>query len=495
MDIKQEKEDYYSACEAEDKLQGITASNAEEKFTVKSEEIDNFNTAEYSSLFVKKEPFQCSICGREFKKRNGLSLHWKTHDKRTIHDCSVCKKEFRTPTELRTHMSEHAKQKTNQCSYCPMKFAQKAYLDRHEVIHTEKPQQCPVCKKMLKNSNTLRAHMNRHTLYETMCKEMSAEENYDQHSKPAKSFECDVCHRSFTKERTLKAHMTFHTIFKPFACDHCDETFKWKQELKIHERIHFTGGVKCIYCQRTVKFLHKHMQSQHKGLPKSAGTVPYCTICKKSFPNVDTLVEHVKTHQPKRRYECADCGMRFSNKNVLGKHLRIGHLKVTTTTKKKKKKLLHKCDICLKRFDELYKLKMHRKKHSSLKPFICELCKGRFNTLKALQIHMENHEMLEGSEKMCIYCTHESDTKRAMKKHLQTLHRGLPRIVTDFPFKCTVCRSIYNKLDDLKDHVKDHSDDFKCEICGLICATNGQFNAHVRTMHKNSSLGDWVVKF
>ena len=55
------------------------------------------------ALFHFHSGYSCSICGKQYRTREGLRLHIHTHQGRKF-SCSICENKFTQKSSLRTHM-------------------------------------------------------------------------------------------------------------------------------------------------------------------------------------------------------------------------------------------------------------------------------------------------------------------------------------------------------------------------------------------------------
>ena len=90
------------------------------------------------------------------KSSDGESL-----DESKSFKCDVCKKFFKSKRTLTAHFKiVHGEKKAHICNICGTKFARKDYLDIHLRSHTgEKPFQCEICEKSLRQRGTLNSHL------------------------------------------------------------------------------------------------------------------------------------------------------------------------------------------------------------------------------------------------------------------------------------------------------------------------------------------------
>ncbi|KAM9494367.1 uncharacterized protein Hap1MRO34_004303 [Clarias gariepinus] len=147
-----------------------------------------------------KTDFTCAVCGKTFLRRNGLTLHMKTHQKQNIHMCRTCKVAFPQKNLLRTHKclppeKTLARTQTDmkfRCEMCGKYFHSKANLKVHYAVHTgERPHRCSFCGRGFSQKGNLTTHERIH--------------------KGERPYVCTVCGKSFTQKGNLTHHLAIHS--------------------------------------------------------------------------------------------------------------------------------------------------------------------------------------------------------------------------------------------------------------------------------------------
>ncbi|XP_029309254.1 uncharacterized protein LOC115022414 [Cottoperca gobio] len=248
--------------------------------------------------------FDCSQCGKSFKKMHLLGKHELTHTQNRIFTCRQCGEVYPSMSELRSHQKIHPPELSNQCMQCGKFFSSAACLTAHELRHRQqKTQICVRCGKAFKNKHDLNLHMRSHT--------------------GERPFQCTYCGKRFSVSGNLNIHIRIHTGEKPYLCSDCGKAFVSAGELQIHRRTH-------------------------------TGEKPYkCTVCGRGFTMASKVTLHMRVHTGERPYICSECGKGFSRGSELKKHT-MNHTGVRP----------YACQLCAKTYTCLNHLKRHLKTHS-----------------------------------------------------------------------------------------------------------------------------------
>lgn len=137
--------------------------------------------------------YQCSICGKKFKRQNSLAEHELTHNPKTL-----------------------------KCSHCKRGFSHDRYLERHiSSVHGDKKFPCETCGKKFTTQEYVKTHFNSVHL---------------DHSE--RRHKCEICGQGFNKKMAFKSHMNKHQGLKPFICPapECDKCFSDDTAWSHHKR-------------------------------------------------------------------------------------------------------------------------------------------------------------------------------------------------------------------------------------------------------------------
>ena len=148
---------------------------------------------------------------------------------------------------------------------------------------------CQICKKELKSTQNLRAHI--------ISKHMGTKSPY----------KCQQCEETCGSAYALKLHMRGHsTSSKKYTCRVCAKVYfrigHYNEHLKIHSGTHFI----CPWCSKAFqhkKNLNAHQQGACAKRPddQPAPERHQCDHCYKSYAHKRDLQAHIKRKHPSQR--------------------------------------------------------------------------------------------------------------------------------------------------------------------------------------------------
>ncbi|XP_029432355.1 zinc finger protein 526-like [Rhinatrema bivittatum] len=168
---------------------------------------------------LKKQPYECPVCGKRLGSLSALSLHELVHAGQRPYKCSLCTKTFTSQSGLTRHWQRHSGIRPHQCSLCGKTFVAASSLHLHQRIHTgERPFPCTDCGKAFRQATHLREHRRLHT--------------------GERPYRCQECGKSFIQSMHLAEHQRIHTGERPHSCQECGKAFKTLSNLQSHRRTH-----------------------------------------------------------------------------------------------------------------------------------------------------------------------------------------------------------------------------------------------------------------
>lgn len=207
-----------------------------------------------------------------------------------------------------------------------------------------------------------------------------------------RKYKCPVCSKAFMWKIHFQAHEVTHRNERPHARDDGDKRFPQKSsEIRHDENV-----------------CHQRIQPNNPIEGKF-----HCQFCPKVFSSRGPLNVHHRTHTGERPHACQFCGMRFTQKISVQKHIMSKHIVEPQ----------FKCKMCGKAFKAKYSLTLHEQLHTTL-PVACEVCGKAFGHKSALKKHMAYmHAKLQSCAERslkCHVCFKSFSSKSNVMRHERT---------------------------------------------------------------------------
>nr|XP_014279219.1 zinc finger protein 567-like [Halyomorpha halys] len=163
MDSKELENDVLEALYPETQILENNEVWSEQRCHVCGETFPDKQTKQIHMRETHTGSFICSVCGKIFSQRSGLSHHLPMHsDVKSFH-CNVCGKAFRQRSGLTHHKQTHSEVKSFSCEICGKLFAQRSGVIHHKSTHLAiKSFSCGVCGKSFAQRSGLAHHKNTH---------------------------------------------------------------------------------------------------------------------------------------------------------------------------------------------------------------------------------------------------------------------------------------------------------------------------------------------
>ncbi|CAJ1081589.1 zinc finger protein 436-like [Xyrichtys novacula] len=252
----------------------------------------------------------CDLCGKEFKCKSQLAVHFQTHTGERPHLCDICGRKFSRQYQLKRHkILIHANRMNGEenvtsdapyaCDVCGKRLKSEAHLAAHARIHSgDKPHHCSICLRSFQSATCLKQHHVRVHLRVRVNEPRVGGRRKG--SAMMKEFLCPVCSKVFRFRSLLASHSLIHSEIRPYGCDFCSRSFRRLSHLKRHNEVVHANGAR---------------------LPQSF----ICHICGKDKKCRSQLARHVIIHTGERPYACDLCPARFNRRGNLQQHRKRMH--------------------------------------------------------------------------------------------------------------------------------------------------------------------------
>ncbi|XP_059608031.1 uncharacterized protein LOC132255877 [Phlebotomus argentipes] len=488
--------------------------------------------------------FECSRCSKTFQSNVDLRKHVRTHNIRRIYKCRICGKGFKGSGALGRHAMVH-ENPPKECPHCGMKCRNEETFHSHmttfhrglplEIGNEGGPFDCGVCGVSFKIIEALQNHCSAEHPCEKPFKCMNCQETFSDKQGMEKHFQ-------ETQECQLK-HALYSTS-GPFTCNLCGKVFIQRHSMESHmvQKHNAKGKYKCSSCNREFAYISQYKQHQmakrscRRGFKTTVRSVRRvkatyrrrarrfeCKYCDKVLRCEKTFKHHIKCHkesgidESSLKYECEKCGQRFIDEITVKLHILRWHVMSRImdsykgsgpfTCKQCGKVLIRrhtlrrhlhrhandlgiKCPLCPKSYMLRLDLREHIASHSKDKAFKCGVCGQAFKQKRYLMCHKKKmmcfkSKLLDYENISCPYCMKEFKLKYILVRHLKRFHRGLPQVITtDGPFRCYVCQTKSETLEDLKEHCAvQHPCEkpIRCHKCGERFTQRIELSDHMQS--------------
>ncbi|KAE8279586.1 AT-rich binding protein [Larimichthys crocea] len=253
----------------------------------------------------------CDFCGKEFKCKSQLTVHFQTHTGERPHLCDICGRKFGRQYQLKRHkILVHTNRVNGEespspdapfaCGICGKRLKSEALLAAHSRIHSgDKPHRCGICLRSFQRPACLKQHHIRVHL-RAKVNEAPHAIGHRKSSAATKVFPCPICSKVFKFKSLLASHSLIHSEVRPYGCDFCSRTFRRLSHLKRHRQVVHADGERP---------------------PQSF----VCHICGKDKKCRSQLARHVIIHTGERPFACDLCTARFNRSGNLQQHRKRMH--------------------------------------------------------------------------------------------------------------------------------------------------------------------------
>ncbi|KAK9720841.1 Zinc finger, C2H2 type [Popillia japonica] len=213
--------------------------------------------------YFKVQKYICDLCNKVFLYRSNFERHKLAHiNGRKRFTCEICVKTFKNRYDLGQHEKTHSNE-TDNCTICAksVRNIKKHMATTHFAKHV-----CEICGLKCASNGSLQEHMRTHT--------------------GDRPFKCEMCGKGFAQKGTLNVHIkSRHTGEKVHVCETCGKAFTTSAELRKHGLVHVTEFEKNFICD--------------------------VESCGKAFRTKQGRRDHMKRHNPDKKYKCTICEKAF----------------------------------------------------------------------------------------------------------------------------------------------------------------------------------------
>ena len=426
----------------------------------------------------------CNFCEKSFNLKIGLHAHMiKAHqilekddsEDETIPDTSKDKDESNF--------------KKCDCDICEnISVILNSHVSQDHNISSTTPSGCEACNFLTKACHEMsKIHLKKFECEQ--CEVSFNQENFlEKHKKLVHEgqFKCDTCGKCFNRKSNLKDHVrSVHYKIKEFPCGNCDKTFARKPDAKKHmdtahsEYLNIYSSKEifpCTLCGKTFDTeskINKHLAKpcQEDSINRISTKLEKVDLDRVQAVQDEYKLMHFMANQNSPENNESEKDDSENNLeidfDVVDEFVDFVDDPMPNNARK------FGCNLCDKKFEKPYNLKIHMKSvHSKIKEIPCDFCDKKFTRVPDARKHMVNfHGSLENSllddetkpkkpkikrepgimgpqHFVCMHCGKKFDRNWNLSVHIKSVHEKIKDI------KCDFCDKMFGRKPDAKKHMQ-----------------------------------------
>ncbi|XP_030025013.1 zinc finger protein 84 isoform X2 [Manduca sexta] len=374
-------------------------------------------------------PHVCFECGKGFKRKEHLNIHFTIHTGYKTQECVICKKSFYRKDHLQKHMQTH----------------NKLFMEQNII---------PVSDQELE----IKQELVDYDTEKLQVQDESEELCYVKIENSERPYLCLVCHKTYKRKDHLKIHSTTH-MKKDKVCRECGKAFHREQQLLVHMNTHLNPfpkdpdeveGEPIIYDDQG-EMIADEMSYLVPRMIKSNSEIRNheCTICHKRFKRKQHLKVHGNVHMKEQMAEftvwCSDCNEGFRTNPEFENHpCMSAHSEPVV-------KIENPCDMDYAEGDEEeVNPPQEAKKENKLPLEFVEVDLAPPEEPEYAMFHDECNLPVPQRVYVCKYCSKPFKRKDHYKIHLH-IHTGIKS------FFCPECGKGFYRKDHMQKHIQVHT--------------------------------------
>ncbi|CAH0549300.1 unnamed protein product [Brassicogethes aeneus] len=501
LGVKNDEEDYFDGAEQfemkfeveNERLLDISFKNEETNKEILSEKVPKEEKGNEKNPLSKDRLFECDICPKKYKSRDGLNEHTKfVHKKHELDQfkCSICNYVTVRKSNFIKHLKIHDSKNYLKCKFCHYTTAWLYNLNTHVTR-----------KHNLQNTGENKVEITG-TMEPIVVKKepLDGFEGSILTNKPRPTFAdlempstSGIAIKQEIKEEYDDLAVKIESTFTDQE-DYYDEAelvemkFEAEHESFVDIRSKSENVNKEIQLEKVVPKAEKEIEKNPKGKFE-------CKVCPKTYQTRMGLFYHKKYVHKKHELEefkCSKCDFVTVRKGILNKHVKIhdksnylkcqfcqymaAELKGLNAHILSKHKLENKGENEIKITGKVYECtkcsystlhKAHYDNHlrvclklKNVKCYECHLCLYKTIHKSHLTTHIKSHNEIKKLK--CLFCLYESNAKQNLDQHILTRHSDMlnesnRNIITSQIHHCQLCKYKSINKGNLKAHLKTHS--------------------------------------